>query len=113
MREALSAGVRTGLGSDIAGGYTADALSSSRSAVMVSRLREGSRQEVVSAGKTTIGDTESVDRDLSINWKEGLFLATRGGARALDLPIGTFETGAPFDGQLSRYHPESAPYILS
>ena len=113
MREALGAGVRTGLGSDIAGGYTADALSSSRSAVMVSRVREGSRQEVASAAKTTVGDTERMDQDLSINWKEGLYLATRGGARALDLPIGTFEIGAPFDGQLSTYYSESASYILS
>ena len=74
-----------------------------RSAVLVSRMREGTRKEEVLINK----DVEK--EDVSINWKEALFLATKGGATTLQLPPGTgsFEIGAPFDAQLSElslYH---------
>ena len=67
---------------------------------MVSRMREGERKEREAIGKEGPGHSGS----LSINWKESLFLATRGGAIALTLPdrTGTFEVGAPFDAQLSE-----------
>jgi guanine deaminase len=41
---------------------------------------------------------------LAVNWKEALFLATRGGALALGLQPGSgiFEVGAPFDAQCSK-----------
>ena len=76
-------------------------MNSMRAAVMVSRMREGERKERVAAGKE--GPSHS-SGSLSINWKESLFLATRGGAIALTLPdsTGTFEVGAPFDAQLSE-----------
>ncbi len=41
---------------------------------------------------------------LSIDWKEALYMATRGGALALGLHkgSGTFTVGAPFDAQHSK-----------
>ncbi|KAF9267303.1 Metallo-dependent hydrolase [Marasmius fiardii PR-910] len=91
LREALTVGVTVGLGTDIAGGYSIDIMSAMRQAVVVSRMREGVR---------TMGNISSPE-NLAIDWKEALYLATCGGAKALGLPkgAGTFQVGAPFDAQ--------------
>jgi len=95
LREALSTGVKVGLGTDIAGGYSVDMMCAMRQAVIVSRMREN--EKVAKGEKSAEGENEN----LAINWKESLYLATRGGAIALNLPPGTgvFEVGAPFDAQ--------------
>lgn len=41
LREALDEGVKVGLGTDIAGGYSADIMNTMRQAVVVSRVRQG------------------------------------------------------------------------
>ncbi|PCH40112.1 hypothetical protein WOLCODRAFT_34004, partial [Wolfiporia cocos MD-104 SS10] len=96
LREALNAGVRVGLGSDIAGGYDASIAGGMRQAVAVSRMREGAR--IVG------GDELAKGEKLDVDWKEALYLATRGGAIALGLAewSGTFVVGAPFDAQCIR-----------
>ncbi|ESK95725.1 atrazine chlorohydrolase guanine deaminase [Moniliophthora roreri MCA 2997] len=93
LREALNKGVKVGLGTDIAGGYSTDIMNAMRQAVIVSRIREGSRIMATREG--------DIEEHLSIDWKEALYLATRGGALALNLPhgTGTFQVGAPFDAQ--------------
>lgn len=70
-----------------------------RSAVIVSRMREGTIKEAISTGNINCAQPANV----SINWKEALYLATRGGAVTLGLPAGSgmFVVGAPFDAQLS------------
>lgn len=94
LREALGKGVLVGLGTDVAGGYSIDMLSSMRHAVAVSRMREGDR--------VLRGKSES-EKSLAVEWKEALFLATRGGALALGLEnVGEFKVGAPFDAQHSK-----------
>lgn len=95
LREALDSGVRVGLGTDIAGGYSVDIMNAMRQAVAVSRMREGSR---------IMGHIGSEDENLAINWKDALYLATAGGAAAMGLPyeVGTFKVGAPFDVQQSK-----------
>ncbi|KAK1226269.1 hypothetical protein PQX77_010742 [Marasmius sp. AFHP31] len=94
LREALAEGVSVGLGTDIAGGYSIDIMNAMRQAVVVSRMREGAR---------TMGKISS-QANLAIDWKEALYLATRGGGEALGLPqgCGTFQVGAPFDAQQSE-----------
>ncbi|KAJ7176017.1 hypothetical protein C8R46DRAFT_77568 [Mycena filopes] len=87
LREALDEGVKIGLGTDIAGGYSLDLMNSMRQAVSVSRMRQGAKQ--IAGG----GDEKS----LAIDWKESLYLATRGGATALGLTTGVFAVGVPFD----------------
>lgn len=83
-----------GLGTDVAGGYSLDMMNAMRQAVAVSRMREGSRM-MMDAGI-------AIDsKKLSIDWKEALFLATRGGAMALGLQ-GVFGVGLPFDAQESE-----------
>lgn len=91
LREALHSHVKVGLGSDVAGGYSLDIMHSMRQAVAVSRMREGERN---------LRPSISLIKNLSIDWKESLYLATRGGSLALDLE-GMFRVGAPFDAQES------------
>ncbi|KAL1744495.1 hypothetical protein HDZ31DRAFT_38464 [Schizophyllum fasciatum] len=101
LREALTQGVKVGLGSDVAGGYALDLMHAMRQAVIVSRMREGER--------LSHGDKEGGPKatsNLAINWKEAVYLATRGGAFALGLPqgAGSFVVGAPFDCQRIRLY---------
>ena len=83
--------MKVGLGTDVAGGYSLDMMNAMRQAVIVSRMREGSR----------VMEMAERDSKLSIDWKEALFLATRGGATALGLQ-GMFGVGLPFDAQESE-----------
>lgn len=102
LREALDAGVKVGLGTDIAGGYDIDIMSCMRQAVAVSRMREGAR-----VARQAPEAPQSEAAVLSIDWKEALYLATTGGAQALglDSKTGTFAVGAPFDAQCSEFIP--------
>ena len=88
--------MKIGLGTDIAGGYSADIMSAMRQAVITSRMRQGRR--------ITESGSQSEDENLAIDWVESLFLATKGGATAMDLSpqVGTFEVGAAFDAQRSE-----------
>ena len=75
-----------------------DIMSAMRQAVIVSRMRENDKV-VAKSGE------EDGKESLAIDWKEALYIATRGGAIALRLPEGTgiFAIGAPFDAQQSRF----------
>jgi guanine deaminase len=98
LREALRTGVKIGLGTDIAGGYSADIMSAMRNAVAVSRMREGERVG-------TNSDSSDAVESLAITWVESLYLATRGGAIALGgkwKELGVFRVGIPFDAQQSK-----------
>ncbi|KAL5501697.1 hypothetical protein ACEPAH_8957 [Sanghuangporus vaninii] len=111
LREALREGVKVGLGTDVAGGYSADIMNAMRSAVMVSRMRVGERRErhLEIEKREGTGEEEEGEEDVSINWKEALYLATRGGANTLGLPegAGSFQVGAPFDAQLINLYDET------
>ena len=95
----MDIGVGVGLGSDVAGGYTVDISTAMRQAVITSRARESARKE---AARLSVQEASSSgSRSLAIDWKEALYLATRGGAEALGLKTGQFLPGAPFDAQQS------------
>ena len=104
LREALSLHVKVGLGTDIAGGYSVDIMNAMRHAVAVSRIRESFVQAQHEKDTDDSQDTGTPYKTLAIDWKESLYLATRGGAEALTLPAksGTFEVGSFFDAQLSQ-----------
>jgi len=90
LRRALEKGVRVGLGTDIAGGPSASSFDSMRWAVAASRaLSDG-----VDARKSA--DARGVAGS-AIDWKTAFYCATKGGAEALDLPVGAFEIGRRFD----------------
>lgn len=100
LREALDMGVKVGLGTDVAGGYSLDIMNVMRNAVAVSRMREGSRVSKDNGGQGTGG------KSLAITWIEALYLATRGGAIALGgswTNLGSFRVGTPFDAQQSKF----------
>lgn len=90
VRWLLDQGINVGLGSDVSGGYSPSILAAARQALLVSRhlamkeKEEKSREHI----KLTVADS--------------LFLATLGGARALDMgeKLGSFEVGKQFDTQL-------------
>jgi len=77
FHKAHARGVRVGLGTDIAGGYTASILVACRHAVVASK--------------------HDVDKD--VDYKDAFWAATLGGARALglDAVLGNFEVGKQFD----------------
>jgi len=97
LRETLDAGVKVGLGTDVAGGYSFDIMNAMRQAVIVSRTREGARIEQSLSEPAT-----STGKSLIVHWTDALFLATRGGALALGLSTGVFAPGASFDAQRSK-----------
>lgn len=114
LREALDRGVRVGLGTDIAGGYSVDIMGAMRWTVGISRISEGARLErsgsQAAASEDQVVKAEFNSDNISANWKEALYLGTRGGALALGLGGGIFEIGAPFDAQqICLLHPDSAP----
>jgi guanine deaminase len=96
LREALDLGVKVGLGTDVAGGYSVDIMNAMRQAVAVSRMRQGALIE------SSLGE-EVKKKAVDVDWKEAIYIATRGGANALGLSSGVFKIGAPFDAQLSEY----------
>lgn len=69
-----------------------------RQAVAVSRMRQG--EETLRRAEGV--QTQEAQDNLAIDWKESLYLATRGGSAALGLKSGLFEIGTPFDAQMSR-----------
>lgn len=72
-------GCNVGLATDTAGGYAPSMLHACRTAVIASRC---------------------LHKDTTVDWKYAFWLATRGGAAALSMPIGGFEVGNEFDAQL-------------
>jgi guanine deaminase len=107
LREALDRGVRVGLGTDVAGGYSIDIMGAMRWAVGVARLSEGARLErsgwQASGSEDRLAEAVINTRGISVDWKEALYLGTRGGAKALGLGSGVFEIGSPFDAQQSNH----------
>ncbi len=105
-RRALDAGVMVGLGTDIAGGPSPSLLAQVGHAVTTSRMRYDGVDHAVSAT-----DRGVADEPLSI--VDAFHLATVGGAKLLDLPVGLLEVGRQFDALVVRTdRPRSAVRIL-
>lgn len=94
--------VRVGLGTDVSGGNRISILDSLRCALDVSHhINFMKKQNVCGTGKVT----ENVDENSKyepLNYKQGFFLATLGGAQALSLDkkTGNFVVGKDFDALL-------------
>lgn len=107
LRETLDNDVKVGLGSDIAGGYSISLNDSMRWSVGVARSREGRRKDNISDPfvQSVRDSTSSISRKgerLDITWKESIYVATLGGARAINRShyLGNFKPGKSFDAQL-------------
>jgi guanine deaminase len=84
-RELLNEGITVGLGTDVSGGFTSSMLNETREALLMSRH---------------VAMDDGDEAKLSV--EEGLYLATRGGAKVIGLEnrIGGFEVGMDWDAQL-------------
>ncbi len=89
-RRALDAGVKVGLGTDIAGGPSASLLANAARAVDVSRHLENGVDQRAEA------DVRGVDES-RIDATTAFYLATLGGADVLGEPLGLLEPGRRFD----------------
>ncbi|KAL0592662.1 hypothetical protein ABG067_000227 [Albugo candida] len=94
VRQLLDAGVKVGLGTDIAGGYAPSML-------------DAIRQSII-ASKVTAMQTDNVYKTLS--YEEAFFLATLGGAQVLGIgdKIGSFDIGKDFDALVIDFHSKNA-----
>jgi len=90
LRRALEKGLKVGLGTDISGGPSPSILENVRWAVASSRALEDGVCGDLSPDKRGVADSR-------IDWRDGFYLATKGGADALGLKAGTFEPGQAFD----------------
>lgn len=86
-RQLLDEGITVGLGTDVSGGFTSSMLNETREAILMSRH---------------VAMDEGDEAKLSV--EEGLYLATRGGAKVVGLEerIGGFDVGMDWDAQLVR-----------
>ncbi|KAG2454759.1 hypothetical protein HYH02_000594 [Chlamydomonas schloesseri] len=97
VNHAISLGLKVGLGTDVAGGIQPSMLSAQRMAVVNSRCLRAHKLAV--SGGTIV--TPEMETDV-ITFKEALWLATVGGAQALNMEdrVGTFAVGKEFDALL-------------
>jgi len=89
-RRAIDAGVKVGLGSDIAGGAAPGLLPQCAHAVTASRYLEDGVDPA-------LDDDERGVPDSRLTITDAFHLATAGGAELLDLPIGLLAVGRSFD----------------
>lgn len=104
VAQLLGMGVKVGLGTDVSGGYDPSMLGAQRQAVVASWALHA--QKVAAAGKPAelaLQHQRQPGRDPDVvNWKDALWLATVGGAKALGIQdsVGTLEVGKELDALL-------------
>ncbi|PGH02638.1 guanine deaminase [Blastomyces parvus] len=99
VRELLDEGITVGLGTDVSGGWSPSILETVRQACLISRLVRFSNTSAAAAGPEEGGKGTGREK---ISVEEGLYLATRGGARVVGLQdvIGGFGVGMYWDAQM-------------
>lgn len=91
LRAALEKGLHVGLGTDISGGPSASMLETMRGAILVSRLLESGVDPDLPPAERASGARARID------FRHAFHIATAGGGKALDLPVGQFAPGFRFD----------------
>ncbi|GAX82583.1 hypothetical protein CEUSTIGMA_g10009.t1 [Chlamydomonas eustigma] len=109
VNNAMKLGLKVGLGTDVAGGISPSMLSAIRMAVVNSRCLRAHKLAV----KGGLEVTPDMEVDV-ISYKEGLYLATMGGAKALNIDnqVGSFEEGKEFDALLVDVNAEGGPFDI-
>ena len=93
LRRALDRHIHIGLGTDISGGYSPSLLDGCRHAVSSSKALHGGVH-------AHLPPSQRGAEGKAITHAEAFWLATAGGAEALDLPTGSFRPGHEFDALL-------------
>lgn len=109
VNHAMKLGLKVGLGTDVAGGISPSMLSSIRMSVVNSRCLRAHKLAV----KGGLIVTPEMEEDV-MSYKEGLYLATMGGARALNIEhqVGSFEVGKEFDALLVDVNVNGGPFDI-
>ena len=90
LRRAMQAGVRIGLGTDIAGGPEPSLLRTASQAVTSSRMLESGVDPALDRSARGVAGQR-------VDIVSAFWLATVGGASVLGLPVGLLQVGRPFD----------------
>jgi len=91
LRAALEKGLNIGLGTDISGGPSASLFENARAAILAARILETGVDPDRDAASRASGKPARID------FRHAFHIATAGGAKALDLPVGLFAPGFHFD----------------
>jgi guanine deaminase len=94
LRAALEKGLKVGLGSDISGGPSASLFENARAAILMARLLESGIDPALDVAARASGKPARID------FRQAFHIATAGGGRALDLPVGLFQPGYHFDAMV-------------
>lgn len=91
LRTALEKGLHVGLGTDISGGPSGSMLENMRAAILVSRMLETGVDPALPPDERASGAPARID------FRHAFHIATAGGGKALDLPVGCIAPGFRFD----------------
>lgn len=94
LKAALDKGLHVGLGTDISGGPSGSLFDNMRSALFVARLLESGVDPSLPPA------ARSRQSGVWIDFRDAFYVATTGGAIALDLPVGQFTPGYQFDAMM-------------
>lgn len=94
LRAALEKGLHVGLGTDISGGPSGLMLENMRAAIAMSRMLETGVDPELPPERRASGKPARID------FRHAFHIATAGGAKALDLPVGQFAEGYQFDAMV-------------
>jgi guanine deaminase len=94
LKAALEKGLHVGLGTDISGGPSGSLFDNMRSALFVARLLESGVDPNLTPAE------RSHHSGVWVDFRDAFYLATTGGAIALDLPVGQFSPGYQFDAMV-------------
>ncbi|CAL1127750.1 unnamed protein product [Cladocopium goreaui] len=113
VKRLVREGIKVGLGTDVAGGYSPSMLSAMRAAVLASKSLQFRYVSGSSLADTWRESTEEAKDAHDLNHFEALYLATLGGASALGLAehLGSFEEQKRFDAVLLRRSCEGRPPV--
>ena len=102
VKELKGRGLKIGLGTDVAGGYSPSMLSAMRAAVLASKTRHFHYLPGTVGANSTVPHVEKGLELEDLNHFHALYLATMGGAESLALEdlLGSFEKGKRFDAVL-------------
>lgn len=113
IRRMLNEGQKIGLGTDVAGGYSASLLDAIRQTILASRV---SSMGVLAHAETDdpvqeLGGNRAEELYPSLSYKEAFYLATVGGAQVLgmDKVVGNFLVGKKFDALVVDVDVDDSP----